>query len=348
MISNPNSTSISDETMRYVVPPLLAVPGLQLLSKHTAYAGHATDMCRGLSRADYDVVIAMGGDGTVNEVVSGLLGSGPTSERPDCEDLPAVAVIPSGSANVLAGALGIPRDSGAAARLVAHLLAEEATRTISAGRADSTWFIVNAGLGMDAEVIHNMDTLREKGVTANPAHYGVTVLQTWRQLRGNPPQLSCRADGEVIGEGLAMAVVSNSNPWTFVDALPVVTNPHTTLDGGLGVWGLTTIGSVRGIAALVRLAGGPRSWDPLNSKKCSVATDNASSVVLESERELHFQVDGEAIGKRRRIEVEAVPRCIRMVAPPAQRDFAATEAKNPWWVPVTRRLRSVVGLDSSC
>ena len=72
LISNPNSTSITDSLVRTVVAELRAVPGLSLRAEFTAHPGHATAIATGLTRRDCDVVVCLGGDGTVNEVANGL------------------------------------------------------------------------------------------------------------------------------------------------------------------------------------------------------------------------------------------------------------------------------------
>ena len=100
LIANPNSTSQTNELFRRIIPLVRSIDDSHLITKFTHYAGHAEDMTRGLSRDDYDVVIAVGGDGTVNEVVNGLLGKVGDGRR-KASEVPALAVIPTGSANVL-------------------------------------------------------------------------------------------------------------------------------------------------------------------------------------------------------------------------------------------------------
>ena len=82
LISNPNSTSQNSALFREVLPVIRDVEGLQLLARFTHYPGHAQDMVRGMTREDFDVILVFGGDGTVNEVVNGLLGPADSTERP--------------------------------------------------------------------------------------------------------------------------------------------------------------------------------------------------------------------------------------------------------------------------
>ena len=92
LIANPQSTSQTAELFRRVVPKLLAIDGLTLETRFTHYSGHAEEMVRGMTRADADVIVPAGGDGTVNEVINGLLGN--AGERlTDWRDVPAMAVL---------------------------------------------------------------------------------------------------------------------------------------------------------------------------------------------------------------------------------------------------------------
>lgn len=346
MISNPNSTSVDDATLRRVVPPLLAVPGMRLLSRFTAAPGHAGEMVRGLTAAEVDAVIVVGGDGTVNEVINGLLADLGAEGAPDPGALPALAVVPAGSANVLAGALGMPREPGAAAERLAGLLHSGVERRITLGRAGDRWFAVNAGLGIDGEVIHAMERLRARGVSANPARYAPTVLGAWWRMRRDTPRIRCTVDGRDLGGELPVVVASNTNPWTFFGQLPVVTNPGTTLDSGLGVWAVRSIAGVRGLAAVARLVGGvPRRHDPLRVAGLVRSADDAARVTLSSPRPLRFQVDGDYAGLRDRVELRAAPAALRMVAPPPGRDFSAEGRRGSRWAHAAAAARrSAAGL----
>lgn len=329
LISNPNSTSLTHHLMARLIPELMAAPGLDIEARYTAYAGHATEMCRGLTRDDVDVVICVGGDGTVNEAINGLLGDDP--RHPD--ELPAVAVVPTGSANVLAGALGLPREPKLAAGVLAGLIAQGTHRDITLGRTAGQWFTVNTGMGVDADVITTMDDLRSEGVRANPIRYVPTVIGAWLRIRRNPPQITAVVDGEEFARDVPMLVVSNSNPWTFLGLLPVITNPGTRLDTGLGVWALTSLTGVRGLLAMLRLAGVVLfPWQSKSIEHRQMRLDDVTRIELSSPRPLKFQVDGEARGERTSVTVEAVPGALRMVAPEPDLDFAnSSDPDVPWW-----------------
>ena len=171
LISNPNSTSQNAALFREVLPVIREVDGLQLLARFTHYPGHAEDMVRGMTREDFDVILVFGGDGTVNEIVNGLLGPANSAQRPSPQEIPALAVIPTGSANVFVRALGFPNTPVEAAHVLARMLERNTRRTVSLGMWNDRWFAVNAGFGLDADVLARVDRAREMGFSATPLRY---------------------------------------------------------------------------------------------------------------------------------------------------------------------------------
>ena len=151
-------------------------------------------MVAGLTVDDFDVIIPAGGDGTVNEVINGLLGSAEGDFR-NLEDLPAIAVLPTGSANVFARALGYPTDPYAAADALVELIRKNHTRTITLGtwKGDdqgTRWFAVNAGFGIDADVIARVERARSFGFAASPLLYLQVSLRAWVKTQIKPPKIT--------------------------------------------------------------------------------------------------------------------------------------------------------------
>lgn len=107
---------------------------MKLEAVTTEYRGHARDLGRRAAESDdIDLVVALGGDGTVNEVVNGLLHHGP-----DPDGLPGLAVVPGGSTNVFARALGLPNDAVEATGALLDALRERRERTVGLGLAAGT------------------------------------------------------------------------------------------------------------------------------------------------------------------------------------------------------------------
>lgn len=348
LISNPNSTSITERLTRTVVAELRAVPGMRVRAQFTAHSGHATAMVSGLTRDDYDVIVCMGGDGTVHEVVNGLLGPAPDGRpvRP-ADELPAIAVVPSGSANVLAGAMGLPREAHLAARVIGELLTEGRERRLTVGRAGDRWFVVNTGMGIDADVVSTIEDVRAEGKSAHALRYVPAVMAAWNRVRKNPPRLTAEVNGEVVGEDLALVIVSNSNPWTFLGDLAMVTNPGTRLDAGLGFFAMTSIQGIRGMVGALRLAGTAKpAWRALNVAEREVRFDDVDHVRLRSARPLNFQIDGEYVDERDHLDITCARGAISFIAPDTAREYGHETGDQPWWARLSamlgRRVRALM------
>lgn len=322
MIANPNSTSQTDALFRHIVPRLRTVPGLRLRACFTHYAGHAEDLCRGLRRTDYEVVLVVGGDGTVNEAINGLLGpvSDGSHPAPDPSSLPVLAVIPTGSANVFARALGLAADPVVAAWDMAVLLEGDFRRRICLATWNDRWFAVNAGFGVDAEVIARIERARARGFAATPLRYLAVSLRSWLHAQHRPPAMSAVVrdrEGAIVRiPRVPLCLVSNTNPWTFLGPLPVVTNPRNSFDNGLSLFALRSVRGLRGAAAMLHLVGvGSQPWWEEWIKDRVVTVDDAQEVTLVCEGPQRFQVDGEYEGEYEEVVLRAVPDAIEVMAP---------------------------------
>ncbi|AKK09645.1 diacylglycerol kinase family lipid kinase [Corynebacterium testudinoris] len=319
LIMNPNSTSQTDGLFRRIIPALRSVPGLRLRGVFTHHAGHAEEICRGLTRADWDLVLAVGGDGTVNEVINGLLGPA-GADTPSPQSLPAVAVIPTGSANVFARALGFPSEPVAATTMLVQLLREDLRRTIYLGTWNDRWFAVNAGFGIDADVIARVDEARRLGFAATPLRYLNAATMVWIRARRTPPRIDVvgtDAAGQRLNlSELPLFVASNTNPWTFLGPLPVVTNPRNSFELGLGLFGLTDTSGVRGILSMLHLVGfGHRPVIEDWLEKRTVQFDDVTQVTLSCPTKARFQADGEYVGEFQRADLASHADALEVFAP---------------------------------
>ncbi|MFH0411655.1 diacylglycerol/lipid kinase family protein [Corynebacterium sp. L4756] len=319
MILNPNSTTQSAELLREILPPLFAIERLRLFAQFTQYPGHAEEMVKGLTRADYDLIILLGGDGTVNEAVNGLLGSAET-DNPAPDTLPKLAVIPTGSANVLVRALGFSADPVEAAHVLSRLINKDISRTISLGTWNDRWFGVNAGFGLDADVLAKVDRVREKGFAATPFRYLSIGSRAFLRARKSPPKINATAtsfEGEEFSITEApVLLASNTNPWTFLGPLPVGTNPENSFDDGLSLFGVTDLSGLGGLVGVLHLFGAdPKRVLNKFTNARTIEFDHASSVKLSCPSPHRFQADGESEGKHTVVELRAVPDAVEIYAP---------------------------------
>src|SRR5690606_4790092 len=186
------------------------------------------------------VLIVHGGDGTVNEVVNGILGEcGPGGAGP------AVGVVPGGSANVFARALGISADPIEATNQLVDLLGAyrqgRTWRRIGLMDCGERWGIFTAGMGVDGEVVAAVEAQRAKGRKVTASRYiRVAIREVLASARKEPALTLHLPDREPVS-GVHFAFVSNASPWTYANARPVWTNPDTTFETGLGVFAITSM-----------------------------------------------------------------------------------------------------------
>jgi diacylglycerol kinase family enzyme len=218
IIVNPYAATVSDRLRHLVVYALQGRFDVDAVD--TQARGHATELCREAAHEGYDVVVAFGGDGTVNEAANGLLGS-PT---PLC-------CLPGGSANVFAKMLGIPGDLVDATEHLLAMADDWRPHRVDLGVVNERCFTFASGLGVDASVVERVD--------ANPrlkARYGAyfftleAITTFTRRYLVRPPRLLLEAQGRTL-EGIT-AVVQNGSPFTFFQNRPIEIAEGASLDSG--------------------------------------------------------------------------------------------------------------------
>ena len=161
LVVNPNATTTNERVRDVIVSALRATVDLEMVT--TTHQGHARELGEQALRAGLDVVITLGGDGTINEVVNGMLVDGPGPH------VPALATVPGGSANVLARSAGLPRDPVEATGVLLGGLHDRRYRAVRLGRGDDQWFTMRVGRGVGAEMIVALESQRASGEKATAA-----------------------------------------------------------------------------------------------------------------------------------------------------------------------------------
>ncbi len=299
LVVNPKAT-VTTAAVRDVVTSALA-SACRLEVVETKAHGHGAELARA-AVGDSDVVVVLGGDGTVNEVVNGLLGGGPGP------DVPSLAVVPGGSANVLARALGLPRGAVEATSVLLEALRSERRRTIGLGRVEDRWFTCNAGLGFDAAVVRRVDRNRAAGQPATPARYVRSGLREFLGTDRRGAALTLERAGAEPQE-LALALVCNTSPWTYLGSRPVVPCPRASFDTGLDVFGLTRLG----LLSTLRHTGKILARRPRPGGRRVVHVHDAAELTLRATAPLPFQLDGEDLGDRTHVVLQSVPGALSVV-----------------------------------
>lgn len=305
LIINPHATSTAGRVVDRVATELGT--SLELDTSQTRYRGHARELA---TRADgYDLVVPLGGDGTVNEVVNGLM-------RRD--SLPALAPIPGGGANVFARTLGLPADPVAAARQIAASVRAGLTRTIGLGLAmagaEERYFMFSAGLGVDAEVVADMERMRASGQRESAPLFVWTALRRYYTATDRRhPALTLEPDGRPPQTGLFMGIVTNSAPWTYLGDHPVRPTPHSDLRSGLGVFALRHLRTLSTLNALGQMM--RTDPQPVSGKDLVTAT-GLPGLAFQASRPVAFHIDGEYLGETEKVAFRHLPTAMRVIALP--------------------------------
>lgn len=316
LIVNPNATSTTPAGRDLLAHALES--RVTLTVAHTDHRGHAVEIAQQAARDRFDVVIVHGGDGTVNEVVNGLLGEcgGPWPDP--AAPAPAVGVVPGGSANVFARALGISPDPIEATNQLVDLLTARRSgapwRRIGLMDCGERWAVFTAGMGVDGDVVAAVEAQREKGRKVTAARYiRVAVREFFTSARKDPTLTLHLPDRDPV-TGVHFAFVSNSSPWTYANTRPVWTNPTTSFETGLGVFATTNMN----IWTNLRLVGRMVSRKPRIEAPHLVRDDDLSWIEVTADTPAACQIDGDYVGLRERMRFVSVPDALAVVAPPTK------------------------------
>lgn len=305
LVVNPVATTTSRRTREVLVSALER--DLKLEVVETARRGHAAQLAREARLDGLDVVVILGGDGTVNEVVNGLLAEGPH------DDVPALAVVPGGGTNVFARALGLPRDPIEATGALLAALREGRRRSIGLGAAGDRWFTFNAGMGWDADVVARVDRRRQERRTQRATTTGDYVRAAAVQFFGgtdrrHPALTVLRPGAEPLG-GVHLAIVANTAPWTFWGERPLLTSPQASFERGLDLYAVTRLGIVSTLREVRHLVRG----HPSERARHIHREHDRSELTLRASRPMAAQVDGESLGERDELVLRSVPHALRVV-----------------------------------
>lgn len=309
LIVNPNATSTTPAGRDLLAHALES--RVKLTVAHTDHRGHAIEIARDAARDGVDVLIVHGGDGTVNEVVNGILEIGGPGAA-----APAVGVVPGGSANVFARALGISPDPTEATNQLIDLLSDyrrrKAWRRIGLMDCGERWGVFTAGMGVDGDVVAAVEAQRAKGRKVTASRYvRVAIREVLASARRKPLLTLHLPDREPVG-GVHFAFVSNASPWTYANARPVWTNPMTTFETGLGVFATTSMNVWANLWLVRRML----SRKSAIEAKHLVRDDDLPWLRVTSDAPVACQIDGDYVGLRDSMMFTAVPDAISVLAPP--------------------------------
>jgi diacylglycerol kinase family enzyme len=306
IIVNPYATTVSDRLKNLVVYALQGRYQVEAVSTKAQH--HATQICTEAREEGYDLVVAFGGDGTLNEVATGLAGT----------DVP-VSVLPGGSTNVVCRTLGIPNDVVDATEHLLGLADDFRPRRIDLGTANGRYFVFGCGAGIDATAARRVDA--NPRLTARAGRWFYTwaaVSGFYAQYLRNPVRMSVEADGE-RSEGIT-AVAQNSDPFTYFGSQPVRVCEGAAIDNGtlsLAVLRRAAQRDVPTITARVLAERFPLPDHRMIDHFQGITTARIESVSRDEQghiRGMPVQVDGDYIGDHGELDLGIDPGALTVVA----------------------------------
>lgn len=309
LVVNPRATTTSARAIDVIVHALSDEIDLDVTI--TTHRGHAIALGERARRDKLDIVITLGGDGVINEAVTGMLVDGPGP------DVPALATVPGGSGNVFARALGLPVDPVEATGQIMDAVRAGRRRSIGLGLAHGVderprWIIANAGIGLDAEIIAEMEAQRTLGKRASPMRYlGTTLQQYFVRTNKSAPMITLERPGNAPVEGVYLAIIQNVAPWTYFGPWPIDPCPEASFDTGLDVFAMRTLRLVSSLHAARRFVTSARGR-PLH--RGIARWHDQSELTVRCRQPLPIQIDGEGMGVASVVRFESVPNALQTLA----------------------------------
>jgi diacylglycerol kinase family enzyme len=265
--------------------------------------GHATRFAQDAARRGVDVVIGFGGDGTMNEVATGVAGT-PA----------AIGVLPGGSTNVFARTIGLPNDPVLAVSQLAAGIAAADIRPVGLGHVNGRYFCFHTGIGFDAAVVREVE--RRASIKRWLGHplFIYAAVRTWASgYDRDEPHFTVSSPGAPDVQNGYFTIVLNTNPYTYLGNRPLDLSPAATLERGLVA---VTFETMRVGAILSSLGGALRGGGVKPSDHLDLRTD-LTSLTVASDAPFPYQLDGDYLGETRRLDFEHHPDAVNLVYPRA-------------------------------
>lgn len=249
----------------------------------TEHAGHACELAKQFARMGFDAVVAVGGDGTVNEVANGLRGT-----------KTALGIIPMGSGNGLARHLNIPLRTPRALEMINH--AEPIS--IDYGIANGRFFVSTCGAGFDAVVADQFAGSSKRGFMT---YLEKTLQQAWSY---NPETYRLTIDGEQVEQSAFLITFANANQWGY-EAL--IAPKASVQDGQMDI----CIMSSHALAASASLA--VRLFAGTIDESHFMTTLRGKHVHVERQKAGPFHLDGDPVEMEKDIDIQIIADGLRVL-----------------------------------
>ena len=267
----------------------------------TSRRGHAARLSQGAATSGTELVIVLGGDGTLNEAANGLAGT-----------TTALAPLPGGSTNVFARTLGLPDDPIEATGVLLDAVSRGSIRRVGLGSVNKRYFLFHCGIGYDAAVVALVERRGQLKRYAGHPLFVYSAVDTWlrRYDRKHPHFAVQHEDGMFIDDGY-FGICFNTDPYTYLGARPLSLAPDATLDTALT---MVTIRSLRlsRLAALVVRALRGKSIDGARSVDYHA---DVTDFTIRGHTTFPYQVDGDYLGEVSTLRFRYEPAVLDLVIP---------------------------------
>ena len=334
LVVNPSASGVTARNRVVIQNALASEHELEVVETHRR--GHATRFAQGAASRGVDVVIALGGDGTVNEVANGLVRS-----------QTALGVLPGGSTNVFARQLGFDNEPVAATDQLLAGLRSGTARRIGLGNVNGRYFCFHVGMGFDAAVVAKVESFGQlkrwlghplflyaavstwvRGYDRKRPHFTAEVAGTPRPsvlaerprdalgaVRNAARAISSRlrpADIPVVTIDGYFAVALNVDPYTYLGPRPLSLAPQATIDTPLTLVTLKTLAlapTIRSVAMALRDGSRVHTMPGIDVR------EHLHGFTVRGRRPFPWQVDGDHLGDTDLLEFRWEPEAMALVLP---------------------------------
>ncbi len=283
-IVNPRSGVLKKQNVPALIEQYIDRKKFEVEIQFTAYAGHARELAAQAVKANFDAVIAVGGDGSINEIGSSLVGTSV-----------ALGILPMGSGNGLARHLGIPLVIPQAIQRINQFNC----KTIDTAKANEHYFFSMCGIGFDGFIANQFQLQKKRGI------FTYLKLSAYHYFRYKPSTYTICIDGQTRNEKAFIIAIANSNQ--FGSNFKIA--PHADLQDGLLHCCI--------VKPITLLKGLPLVWKGFNGQlktNSSIAIIDCKTVVLDANGDQYFHLDGEPMKPQESIRIEVVPHSLKVVA----------------------------------
>ena len=315
LVVNPSASGVTARS-RVVIQNALSADH-DLTVSETSRRGHATRLAQGAVASGYEVVIALGGDGTVNEVTNGL-----------ARTSTALGVLPGGSTNVFARTIGLTNEAVAATDQLLDALARGSVRRVSLGNVNGRFFCFHVGMGFDAAVVEQVERHGQLKRWLGHPLFVWAALDTWaRRFDRKRPGFRVALASDVtdslpyvassavsmpaVGIDGFFAVVLNTDPYTYFGSRPLSFAPGNDLDNPLSAVVLTSLRMRSTVSAL----GAALRARSLDGRRGVEVHHGLQSFRVVAHRPFPWQVDGDHLGDAEELVFRWEPSVLDLVLP---------------------------------